>query len=137
MYWDTSWLHEFHDHVIVQASNWPLITEDQFQSKLSLCGIYGRKSDNGTGFSLSTFVLFCHPHSINAVHLFFIHLPSMQYNPRHPHDFNFMYAAGYKSNTLRCLKLNQFNSMGRPITYETVYSCKPQLHVSKSEISSS
>jgi hypothetical protein len=59
-------------HVMAQAvSCWPVTTEDWIQSQASLCGIFGRQSDNGTDFSLSTSVLpvssippMLHPYSL-------------------------------------------------------------------------
>jgi len=43
---------------------------------------------------------YCHSHSTNAVHLYFINIPHTLYNPHHTHEFNLMYTSGYKSNTL-------------------------------------
>jgi hypothetical protein len=136
VYWDTSWFHKFQDHVIVQALITSLWSQRSRFNQSPFCVEFmAEKVTMGPDF---LWVLwYCHSYSTNAVHLYFIHLPPTLYNTRHTQGFNLTHTSGYKSNTLRCLKPNQFHSLQRPIMYATIHSCKPQLHISKSEISSS
>jgi hypothetical protein len=52
---------------------WPLTMEAQVWSQVSLCGVCGGHSGDGTGFSLSISVYLCHYHSSIAPYISFVY----------------------------------------------------------------